>query len=289
MRKLAYIIPSDFDGERVQNFLRGKVQISLRLLRSLKRVENGIELNGEHARTIDILHTGDVLTLNIPDEEGAQASSNIILDVIYEDDDVLVVNKPPMLPIHESHNHQGDTLANAVSAYLKSKGKSAVFRAVGRLDMGTSGLVVCALNQYCASRLSGEIEKEYLAIATGEYKGSGTIDAPIYRPDPMKTTRCVDERGDRAITHYESIKIGNGMTLLRIRLETGRTHQIRVHFAHLGTPLLGDYLYGTVTDEINHQCLHCHKVRFVHPVTGEKVECFGRMPKEMERFVNEEL
>lgn len=284
MRRLEYIIPEEFDGERVRNFLRGKVCISLRLLRSLKRVENGLELNGEHTRTVDILHTGDVLTLNIPDEEGAQASSDIRPDVVYEDDDLLIVNKPPMLPIHESHNHQGDTLANAVSAYLKEKGKSSVFRAIGRLDMGTSGLVVCALNQYCAGRLSGKIEKEYLAIATGEYAESGTIDAPIYRPDLMKTTRCVDERGDRAVTHYESIKTGNGMTLLRVRLETGRTHQIRVHFAHLGTPLLGDYLYGKVTEEFNHQCLHCHKVSFKHPVTGEDILCYGEMPKDMADF-----
>ncbi len=289
MRKLEYIIPEEFDGERVQNFLRGKVKISLRLLRSLKRVENGIELNGEHTRTVDIIHAGDVLTLNIPDEDGANASGDTELEVVYEDEDLLIVNKPPMLPIHESHNHQGDTLANAVSAYLKKKGKSSVFRAIGRLDMGTSGLVVCALNQYCASRLSGEIEKEYLAIATGEYTGSGTIDAPIYRPDPMKTTRCVDERGDRAVTHYRSVKTGNGLTLLRIQLETGRTHQIRVHFAHMGTPLLGDYLYGTVTDEINHQCLHCHEISLVHPVTGEKIVCFGKMPRDMAAFAEERI
>lgn len=289
MRKLEYIIPEEFDGERVQNFLRGRVCISLRLLRSLKRVENGIELNGEHVRTVDILHTGDVLTLNIPEEEGAQAVSGIKLNAVYEDDDLLIVNKPPMLPVHESHNHQGDTLANAVSAYLKEKGKSSVFRAIGRLDMGTSGLVVCALNQYCASRLSGSIEKEYLAIATGEYTGTGTIDAPIYRPDPLKTTRCVDERGDRAVTHYESLKSGNGMSLLRIRLETGRTHQIRVHFASLGTPLVGDYLYGTVTDEFNHQCLHCHKVSFIHPVTQQQIECEGAMPETMSRFAEEHI
>ncbi|MBQ6874238.1 MAG: RluA family pseudouridine synthase [Clostridia bacterium] len=289
MRRLEYIIPEEFDGERVQNFLRGGVHLSLRLLRSLKRVENGIELNGEHVRTVDIIHKGDVLTLNIPQEEGAVAVSGIRLNVIYEDEDILIVNKPPMLPVHESHNHQGDTLANAVSAYLNEKGKSSVFRAIGRLDMGTSGLVVCALNQYCASRLSGKIEKEYLAVATGEYTGCGTIDAPIYRPDPLKTTRCVDERGDRAVTHYESLKSGNGMSLLRIRLETGRTHQIRVHFASLGTPLVGDYLYGKTTERFNHQLLHCHKVSFVHPVTKERIECIGDMPEDMATFAEEQI
>lgn len=281
MRKLEYIIPKEFDGVNVQTFLRGNVKISLRLLRSLKRVKNGIELNGEHVRTVDLIHSGDVLTLNIPDQIGAKVTSDIELDVVYEDEDLLIINKQPMLPIHESHNHQGDTLANAVSAYLSEKGKSSVFRAIGRLDMGTSGLVVCALNQHCAGRLSGNIEKEYLAIATGEYEGKGTIDAPIYRPDPLKTTRCVDERGDKAVTHYESLKSGNGMSLLRVRLETGRTHQIRVHFAHLSTPLVGDYLYGTTTDEINHQCLHCHKIKFIHPITEKEIECFGEMPHDM--------
>lgn len=287
MRKLEFTVPEEYDGQRLQNFLRGEIKLSLRLMRSLKRVENGIEINGEHARTVDIIHKGDTVTLNIPYTQGsAKAVSDIDLDIRYEDDDVLVVNKPALLPIHESHNHQGDTLANAVAAHLKNEGKSPVFRAIGRLDKGTSGLVVCALNQHSAARLSGNIEKEYIAIPSGRYDGKGTIDAPIYRPDPMKTLRCVDPRGDRAVTHYESVKSSDTASLLKIRLETGRTHQIRVHFANLGTPLIGDFMYGAQDERIDRQSLHCARVRFVQPITDEQIECFAELPEDMQRLAD---
>lgn len=285
MRSLSFTVSEKYDGAKVYTFLKCEVKISLRLLRTLKRIDRGIELNGEHIRTVDPVHTGDILTLNIPGEEGARATSGIEIDVVYEDEDILVVNKPAMLPIHESHNHQGDTLANAVSAHLQKEGKSSVFRAVGRLDKGTSGLVVCALNQHSAARLSGKIDKTYLAVPSGEYKENGTIDEPIYRPDPMKTLRCVDVRGDRAVTHYEVLSHSSGMSLLRVRLETGRTHQIRVHFAHLGTPLVGDRLYGGECDEIERQCLHCANAEFEHPVTGERIECNAPLPKDMQRII----
>ncbi|MGN0463654.1 MAG: RluA family pseudouridine synthase [Acutalibacteraceae bacterium] len=282
MRKLIFTVPGEYDGQKLQNFLRGEVRLSLRLMRSLKRVENGIELNGEHARTVDIVRSGDKVTLNIPDEPGRTAAvSSLPLNIVYEDDDVLVADKPAQLPIHESHNHQGDTLANAVAAHLAKEGKPSVFRAIGRLDKGTSGLVVCALNQHSAARLSGNIEKEYIAVASGRYEGSGTIDAPIYRPDPLKTIRSVDPRGDRAVTHYECLKSSDGASLLRIRLETGRTHQIRVHFAYLGTPLIGDKMYGREDSRIDRQCLHCGKVSFIHPITGERITCSSELPEDM--------
>lgn len=294
MRRLEFIIPPEFDSKTVYTFLKGKVRISLGLLRSLKRVENGIELNGEHIRTVDLIHTGDILSVTIPDDEvcpegdgGKEITAQIEPDVIYEDEDILIVNKPASLPIHESHNHQGDTLQNVVGAYLHKKGKSASFRAIGRLDKGTSGLVVCALNRYCAARLSGNIDKEYLAIAMGEYKQEGTIDTPIYRPDPLKTYRTCDERGDRAVTHYKPIKTGSSLTLLRIHLETGRTHQIRVHFSHFGTPLVGDTMYGTPDERINHQCLHCAHVRFLHPLSGKEISCEAPMPEDMQKIADE--
>lgn len=283
MRKLEYIVQAEYDEKPLQSFLRGNVGLSLRLMRSLKRVENGIQINGRHARTIDLVRAGDTVTLNIPYTQGsAKAISSTELDIVYEDEDVLVVNKDAMLPIHESHNHQGDTLANAVAFYLAQQGKSPVFRAIGRLDKGTSGLVVCALNQHSAAKLSGNIEKEYLAIASGYYPESGTIDAPIFRPDPMKTIRCVDPRGDRAVTHYTPIKATQNASLLKIRLETGRTHQIRVHFAYLGTPLVGDKMYGTEDERIQRQALHCARVSFTHPITGLQVECERGMPSDME-------
>lgn len=281
MRSIDYTVTEYFDGKKVFNFLRGYVKISVRLLRSLKTVPDGIMLNGKQARTIDIIRAGDTVTINIPDDNTMSIPIEYPLDVVYEDDDLLIINKPPMLPMHESHNHQGDTLANAVAGYLSKKGKPATFRAIGRLDKGTSGIVVCALNTHAAARLSGKIKKQYLAVVTGRYEKDGTIDKPIYRPDPMKTYRTADDRGDYAVTHYHVEETGENYSLMRIDLETGRTHQIRVHFAYLGTPLFGDRMYGKEDERICHQALHCENLIFTHPVTNEEICCKAEMPTEM--------
>ena len=287
MRQIEFTVTESFDGKKVYNFLRGYVKISTRLMRTLKRIPDGIMLGDKQGRTIDIIHTGDKITLNIPDDETAPIPIDYPLDIVYEDDDVILINKPPTLAMHESHNHQGDTLANAVAGYLLKKGRSATFRAVGRLDKGTSGLVICALNAHSAARLAGRFDKEYLAIVRGKYEEFGTIDKPIYRPDPIKTYRTVDERGDRAVTHYEPVECGKNYTLLRINLETGRTHQIRVHFASMGTPLYGDTMYGEVDERLSHQALHCGKVSFVHPITGEEITCEAKMPEDMQKLLEE--
>lgn len=285
MRVLEYIIPEEFDGKTVESFLRGHIKMSLALLRSQKRVPDGITLNGVHTRSIDKIHTNDILRVNLPDDEKASIPSDYPLDIIYEDEDILVINKPAELPMHESHNHQGDTLANAVAGYLVRKGKPAVFRAVGRLDKGTSGAVLCALNTFAASKLSGKIEKEYLAVPTGKYTQNGTVDKPIYRPDPIKTYRTADDRGDRAVTHFFPLEWGDDYSLLLIRLETGRTHQIRVHSAYMGTPLYGDTMYGTADKDIKRQALHCKSLTFIHPVTNEKMTFEAPMPEDVERLL----
>ncbi len=281
MRKIDYPIDARFDGKKLYSFLKGEAKLSSKLIRSLKQSENGLMINGAHARTVDLLHAGDVVSVTIPDDANPAKPGTALPEILWADDDLLVCNKPAMMPIHESHNHQGDTLQNSVALWLQQQGRTGAFRAVGRLDKGTSGVVVCALNAHAAARLSGKPEKTYLAIATGVFRGSGTIDAPIYRPDPMKTLRTVDERGDRAVTHWEALGTDGGNTLLRIRLETGRTHQIRVHFASLGAPLLGDSMYGAPDGRLGHQALHCASVRFRHPVTGEPVFCEAPMPAEM--------
>lgn len=285
MRQIEFTVTESFDGKKVYNFLRGYVKISTRLMRTLKRIPDGIMLEGKQGRTIDIIHTGDKITLNIPDDETAPIPIDYPLDIVYEDDDVMLINKPPTLAMHESHNHQGDTLANAVAGYLLKKGKSATFRAVGRLDKGTSGLVICALNAHSAARLSGRFDKEYLAVVKGRYAQAGTIDKPIYRPDPIKTYRTVDERGDRAVTHYEPVEFGESYSLLRISLDTGRTHQIRVHFSSEGTPLYGDTMYGEPDSRLSHQALHCGRVTFVHPISGEEISCEAEMPEDMEKLL----
>ena len=156
-----------------------------------------------------------------------------------------------------------------------------MFRAVGRLDKGTSGAVVCALNAYAADRLQRGVKKEYLAVPSARLTGSGTIDAPIYRPDPILTMRVVDERGDRAVTHWEALETFDDRTLCRVRLETGRTHQIRVHFASVGAPLVGDTLYGTPSEEIARHALHCAHAELTHPVTGAHISVDAPLPEDM--------
>ena len=285
-RKLRYTITDAYSSRKVLDFLK-HLGFSHRLITKLKQSPDGILLNGEHIRTIDLMESGDVLEINLPEDkkESISIPVEMPLDIVYEDDDILVLNKPPMLAVHESHNHLGDTLSNAVAFHLKKEGKPSVFRAVGRLDKGTSGLMVCALNRYAASRLSGKIHKEYLAIATGVFDGEGTVDAPIFRPDPILTLRTVDERGERAVTHWKAVKSDGENTLLRIHLETGRTHQIRVHFASLGAPLVGDTMYGKPDERICHQALHCCRCKFTHPVSGRELEFFRDMPDDMRSII----
>ncbi|MCD7774722.1 MAG: RluA family pseudouridine synthase [Clostridiales bacterium] len=271
MRNLKFVISEDYNDKKVLQYLRGEAKLSSRLVNSLKRVENGIMLNGVHTRTIDILKAGDVLEVNIPDDTVKTEPIKYPLDIIYEDSDILVVNKPAGLAMHPTHNHQGDTLANAAAAYFEEKNMQAAFRAVGRLDKCTSGLVLCALNKYAASRLSGSFKKTYYAVVKGEFHGKGVIDKPIYRPDPMKTLRAAGEEGDRAVTRWEALWTDGNNSLLKINLETGRTHQIRVHFASMGSPLAGDDMYGSADRRIDRAALHCGELAFTHPVTGEEM------------------
>ena len=297
MRTLEYKIPCEYNEKRVLSFLKSEAGLSSRLIRALKMHENGLLLNGVHVRTVDILHEGDILTVNIPEDDmdeelcrydGADFGS---LQILYEDDDLIALNKPAILAIHPSHNHQGDTLANLLAGYLKSKNKKAVFRAVGRLDKGTSGIVICALNAFAANKLQGKIEKTYFAIPSGIYPDNGTIDAPIYRPDPIKTYRTVDKRGDRAVTHFRVIKAGEmpdgtRASFVKVNIETGRTHQIRVHFASIGTPLLGDTMYGVPRDDISHQALHCGCASFLQPFTGETITLSAPIPDDMQKILD---
>lgn len=283
-RTLHFEIPEHYNGRKVIHFLRGEAGLSSRLTISLKYRADGILLNGEHIRTIDLLKTGDVLTVNLPDETSTVPAVSVVpLDIVYEDEDILVINKPAGLAMHPTHNHQDDSLANCVASYRPGT----VFRAVGRLDKCTSGLVLCAMNQMAAAALSGKYEKEYLALAGAVFEGSGTIDKPIYRPDPMKTLRAVGETGESAVTHWQALATDGRNTLLRIRLETGRTHQIRVHFASLGAPLLGDEMYGSDITPPERAALHCEKLTFVHPVTKQEL-CFSApMPQDMQTIADQ--
>ncbi len=272
-REINYTVPAEYEGEKVVRFLREYCGFSARIVRSIKFTADGMKLNGVKTRTSNILKSGDVITVFMPDSGNAPEAMKADISVIYEDDDILVINKSPFMAMHPTHNHQGDTLANAVAAYLAEKGINSSFRSVGRLDKGTSGVVVCALNPLAACKLSGKVKKEYCALVKGRLEGTGTVDVPIYRPDPMKTLRaCSYELGiESAVTHWTAEKTFENATLVSLKLETGRTHQIRVHMAFSGHPLAGDDMYGDFLTEVGHHLLHCRKCTLTHPVTGEEM------------------
>ena len=241
---------------------------------------------------MDFVAKGDILKITIRDT----ASENIVptdipLDIVYEDEDVLVINKPPNMPTHPSMGNYENSLANGVMYYYKSKGEERVFRAVNRLDKDTSGLMAVAKNSYIHARLGEEIQKKelkrkYMCIVCGDVERDGTVDAPIRRADGSVINRIVAPDGQRAVTHYRVIKRYGEYTLLEMKLETGRTHQIRVHMAYIGHPLVGDWLYGTEDHNIaKRQMLHSCYLCFTHPITGQIMEFKDEMAEDMRAFI----
>ena len=283
MRRIIFEISEADNGLMIKEFLKG-FGVSSALLTKLKQTENGIMLNGSFAKAIEQMKTGDVLQISIESKGHMPEPSDTQIDILYEDEDILVVNKPPFMPVHESRNHRGDTLSNAVSAYMK---EDTAFRAVFRLDRDTSGAVLIAKHELAASKLAGKIKKDYYAVVNGKIENGTTIDLPIKRLGESIIKRCVAEGGERAVTHYEPVKTINGKTLLKINLETGRTHQIRVHFSHLGYPLVGDSLYGGADEQINRQALHCKDIYFIHPVTQKEMHISCPFPTDFQKLLNE--
>lgn len=291
MPQITFTVAQELDGITVYNFLRGKCNVSYRLIKHLKRVPLGITANGQHIRTIDPLRGGDVVVLNIPDDENPTQPNALPIDIVYEDEHIAVINKPFGMPVHPARDHVTDTLANAFSAHLIEKGEpNTAFRVINRLDRDTTGLVLTAKNSHAASLLHGHTDKVYYAICQGILTGSGTIDAPIRVMEGHGIQREVGEGGVSAITHWTAMKnmhitspSGNihDLTLLEIHLETGRTHQIRVHFTSLNMPLAGDDMYGGSWDLIHRQALHCGQLNFCHPITGKPMEFKVPLPQDM--------
>lgn len=282
MREIIFKIDDKNSGLMIRDFLRN-FGVSSALLTKLKQDKNGIKLNGKFAKAIEVLKSGDTLTVNIKNSgkmpEKFECEN---VKVAYNDEDILVLNKPPLMPVHESRNHRGDTLANVAACYMES---DCAFRAVYRLDRDTSGLVLIAKNELAASKLAGKIKKDYYAVVSGKFEGEGTIDLPIRRVQESIIERGVFDDGERAVTHYEAIKTDGENTLLKLNLETGRTHQIRVHFSHLGAPLLGDTLYGGSCEKINRQALHCKTIYFTHPITHEKITVDSDFPNDFKGLI----
>ena len=278
-RVLTYEITAEQAGTKIGDFLR-TAGYSRHVIIHLKKTENGILLNGEWAYVGQFLKEGDHLEIRIIEFESSEqiVPTELPLDIVYEDEDLLIINKPADMPIHPSINNYDNTLANALMWYYHQKGETFVYRCINRLDRDTTGLLIVAKNMLSGGILSDmskkrEIHREYLAIAEGEVPQEGVIDAPIARKEESVIERCVDfEKGDRAVTHYWRLDYRNGYSLVRLKLETGRTHQIRVHMKYLGHPLTGDYLYNPDYRILDHQALHSWKLAFRHPITGAQMQ-----------------
>jgi 23S rRNA pseudouridine1911/1915/1917 synthase len=277
--------------QTINSTLQNELKISSRLLYKLIKL-NKIELNHKPCDTRKTGTFGDTITINFDYKED---NSNIIptkmnLNIIFEDDWLLVVNKPAGIAIHPSVLHYSDSLCNGIKFYFDKIGLKKKIRPVNRLDLNTSGLVVFAKCEYIQECLinqmkNNQFKKEYLAVCNGFFdKKSGTINLPIARKENSIIERCISENGQPAITHYEVLKEFDNYSLVKCSLETGRTHQIRVHMSAIGHPLLGDSLYGSISDLINRQALHCFNLQFIHPVYNNDLNFWGDLPNDFKIF-----
>lgn len=288
MRKIEYTVSEQYNGTHLYYYLREWVGVSTRIIQTLRHTPKSVFVNGSESRVVDKVKAGDNIEIFLPEKTEAPLLWETELSVIYEDEDLLIINKPSGVSVHPTRNHPNGTLCNAVAAYLKNEGnENFVARAVGRLDKVTSGVMVFAKNAFVASRLNGNLDKTYIALAEGVLEGEGTVNAPIYRPDLNKTIRAVGEQGDEAITNWKALKSFDNKTLLEIKTLTGRTHQIRVHCAHIGHALVGDEMYGAKTSEyMKRAALHCYKVKITHPITNEEKIFTAELPEDFEREIS---
>lgn len=292
-RILTYKIKPSEEGLRIEQFLRGN-GYSRQNLVELKKMNESVLLNDIWVHLNDTLHTDDLLTIHIQENESSEKIPPIEhpLDIVYEDEDIIVINKPAGMPIHPSQNNYYNSLANALAYYYQQQGNEFIFRCTNRLDRDTSGLTVIAKHMLSSNILSAavrrhDIHREYLAIVRGNVTpASGTIDAPLSRKEGSIIERMVDfEHGEHAITHYKVVDYKNGHSLVSLHLETGRTHQIRIHMKHIGFPLVGDYLYNPDMEYITRQALHSHRLKFTHPITGEPMEFVAPLPEDMQKIL----
>lgn len=272
-----YRIEACWQGKTVKEFLFSRLSLSRAQVTCLKQKEQGILLNGMHVTVRAVLSEGDELALALEDQQCAKAllPADIPLEILYEDEDLVCVNKPRGMPTHPSRGHFEDTLANALAGYYAKKGRPFVFRAVNRLDRDTTGIVLVAKNKRAAAALSAQIaartvDKEYLALLEGILEeDAGTIERNILRVQgSLMLRRTDDTHGERAFTSFRVLARSGDKTLVLATPHTGRTHQLRVHFAYLGHPIVGDSLYGKASSYIDGQALHACTLSFDHPISG---------------------
>ena len=278
------------NNKTIKQILKENLFISDRLLIFLRK-NKLIYYNNDKLINLNItakLNNTIKIDLNFEEDNSNVIPIKMDLNIIYEDDALLILNKPAGIPVHPSILHYTNSLSNGVKYYFDTLGLKKKLRPVNRLDRNTSGIVIFAKNQYIQECLihqmqTKEFKKFYLAIVEGHLeKLEGTIDAPINRKENSIIERCVDENGERAVTHYKILKrnFDRNYDLVECMLETGRTHQIRVHFSYMGHPLIGDTLYGNASKYISRQTLHAYKVEFVHPISHKLMQFTAEVPKD---------
>lgn len=293
MRILTHTVLPEEEGRMVKGILRGSLQLSYTLLKSLKWRENAILLNGQSVHVNAIVHAGDVVSVALSERtprEDLYCENTAAPDIVYEDEDLLVLNKPAGVAMHpKADDAAAPSLAAMLTGYL---GEGSVPHFVSRLDKGTSGLLIAAKSGYVHDRLrralhSSELRREYRAVAVGQVTPPrGVINAPIGRADGSIIRRCVREDGLVSRTEYEVLQTTERFTLLRLRPETGRTHQLRVHMAYLAYPLAGDWLYGTEDKNlIARPALHSYELWFTQPITGQELHFTAPIPQDMQRLL----
>ena len=282
------ILPAD-DGRKIKFYVRGAMGVSYGQFASLKMRE-GMRVNGVPVHANYILRTGDRVEVAI-EETGTSLAEPVAgeVDVRYEDDALMILNKPAPLACQSSSRNAAPALENFLMAKY---GDGFVFRPLNRLDKGTSGLMCAAKNAHAYQLMqrtlhTGDYLRQYLAVVCGRLEGSGVVDAPIAKEDAATVRRVVDfEKGKPAVTRWESQGIFGDYSLVRLTLETGRTHQIRVHMAHLGHPVAGDFLYGMELACLPGRfALHSARIRLTHPMTGEVLEITSPLPEELQNLL----
>ena len=293
-RIITYQINETFQNTTILQFLKKKHYTDKAII-ALKKTPEGILLNGVWAYVNQKISSGDILTIKLSETESSEkiVPEKLDMDIVYEDEDILVVNKPANMPVHPSQNHYTGTLANGIAYYFAAQRKPFIFRCVNRLDRDTTGLTILCKHQLASGILSNMvserlIKRTYLAICTddGSLPQNGTINAPIARKEGSTIERIVDnEKGEDATTHFKKLLHlpDKQISLIQLRLETGRTHQIRVHMSSIGHPLIGDDLYGGDCTMINRQALHSYSLHFIHPVTLEEMYFEQELPEDMKQ------
>lgn len=286
--ELSFVVTPAYDGACLRDFLRFK-GVSATLMKGVKYETGGFWVEDGPARTCDVVHAGQLVTFTLPPEPPTTVEpEDLPLQIVYESAHAMVLEKPAGMAVHPTLNYKDGTLANAYMGLLRQRGQTGVFRPVNRLDKDTSGLVLCARNAYAAPILAQSAQKVYRAVLQGQLpQAEGCIEAPIDRAPGSIILRCVSPQGKPSTTQYRQEKVCGPFSLVAAVPVTGRTHQLRVHFAHLGCPLAGDELYGGNRLEIGRHALHCARMQFAEPANGRTIVLESQLPADMARLVQE--